>query len=133
MPAQVLIVDDDTMLRQLLILQLDKLGLNADAAASGSEAIQLVHDCRYALILMDIQMPEMDGYEATQAIRTYERQQGLDSVPIVAVTAGASKSEVMAQGLSDYVQKPATVEALKWIVKRWICPPACDAPEHVSE
>jgi CheY-like chemotaxis protein len=124
MSAPVLIVDDDTMLRHLLVLQLDKLGLEAHAAASGSEAIKLVQDCRYALIVMDIQMPEMDGYQATQAIRTDEKQQGLDFVPIVAITAGATKSEVIAQGLSDYVQKPASVEVLEMIVKRWISPSA---------
>jgi two-component system, sensor histidine kinase and response regulator len=119
-PSKVLIVDDDFMLRQLLLLQLDKLGISADAATNGQEAIACASNCRYSLILMDIQMPVMDGYQATREIRMHENRNGWDSVPIVAITAGAAQADVIAQGMSDYLRKPVSVQTLENVLSRWL-------------
>jgi CheY-like chemotaxis protein len=118
---QILIVDDDITLRHMIVLQLASLGLKADSAANGVEALRRIHDWRYELILMDIQMPEMNGLDAAIAIRSYEASEGLEPSPIIAVTAGgASRKQCQDAGMSDYLQKPVSIGALQELVTKWL-------------
>ncbi len=123
MPISVLVVDDEITLRHVLVLQLDKLGYKADSAANGIEALRRVHNHCYGLIIMDLQMPEMDGYEAAGAIRAYERgQQNEKPVPIVGMSAAldVDAERCIAAGMNDFVQKPILRENLKALVEKWL-------------
>jgi CheY-like chemotaxis protein len=121
MPS-VLVVEDDITMRTTLVYQLERCGVKADSAANGIEALRRVHAYRYALILMDCQMPEMDGIEAASAIRAYERTKGFDPVPIIAVSGSGMKEEALAAGMNEYHLKPVPLEELKKIVQKWVPP-----------
>ena len=110
------------MLRQVLVLQLSKLGVSADAAASGMEALSLYQDRRYRLIFMDIQMPGMDGLETTRTIRRRELELGIEPVPIIAVTGASDRKHCLEAGMTDFAQKPLMVEALQHLLARWFKP-----------
>ncbi len=117
-PIKVLVVDDDPALRKIMTLQLQKLGLTVDSAANGVEALQRILNSRYELIFMDIQMPHMNGLEATATIRLHERTEGLSPVPIVATTgSGASRQTCLEAGMTVFLQKPVTPTTLEAVVK----------------
>ncbi len=124
MPVQVLVVDDDIALRHMLVLQLDRLGIKADSAYNGVEALRRVHEWRYSLILMDISMPDMDGYEATAAIRSYEKKHGLPPVPIVGVSAVCEDDDTAAleAGMNACYRKPVLLQQLKEIIEKYLAP-----------
>lgn len=118
---KILIVDDNITMRHALLFQLDRLGVKSDAVTNGLEALQRVQICRYDLILMDIQMPDMNGLEATSAIRGYERAEGLDPVPIIAVTdGGASRQECMDTGMTDCLQRPVFADTLTKVLEKFL-------------
>jgi CheY-like chemotaxis protein len=97
------------------------LGLHADAVVDGAEAIASLETLPYDLVLMDVQMPEMDGFEATSIIRQTERESG-GHVPIVAMTGRAMKGDreqCLAAGMNTYVPKPVRPEDMRTIVERW--------------
>lgn len=88
---------------------LKQFGYNFDIARNGKEAIDKYASCRYDLILMDIQMPEMDGLEATRRIRIFEEEKGLPAIPIIAMTAHVmerDKSKCLDAGMNDFLPKP---------------------------
>lgn len=118
----VLVVEDDITLRTMLVLMLDKLGLVADSAANGIEAVRRVHEHQYRLVLMDLMMPQMDGYEASGAIRTFEQREKRKPVPIIALTASgsATKSDCLAAGMNDMYLKPTTLSQMKEITEKWL-------------
>lgn len=122
MAVTILIVDDDVTLRWMLCKQLDKLGLQADSAANGREALARVKTWPYQVILMDIHMPEMNGYEATRAIRARERELEQEPVPIIAVTADPDTERCFESGMSDYLQKPHNLESLGTVLAKWMKP-----------
>ena len=98
-----------------------KLGLKADLAANGREAAQAVLDQTYDLVLMDCQMPEMDGFQATRLIR--EQESPGHRVPILAMTANAMQGDrerCLASGMDDYLAKPVTLDGLKNALHRWL-------------
>jgi CheY-like chemotaxis protein len=115
-PARVLIVEDSSVLCRIAELKLRNLGLLVDVVRNGREAVLAVQQTQYALILMDVHMPQMCGLEATRAIRKAEAESGT-RIPIVAVTASDTWDNCMAAGMDDYVQKPADYEM---IVKKWL-------------
>jgi CheY-like chemotaxis protein len=121
MPS-VLIVEDDISLRTALVYQLERFGVKADSAANGIEALRRVHVHQYALILMDCKMPEMDGLEATGAIRAYEKSKGLQPVPIIAVTGSADKESALAAGMNAWFEKPIDPATLEHILDTWLPP-----------
>lgn len=99
---------------------LEALGHHVDLAADGAEAVEAVRRIPYDLVLMDVQMPGMDGYQATGAIRSLPEP--TSRMPIVAMTAGAIKGDeekALAAGMDDYLSKPVRMEALAAAVKRW--------------
>jgi CheY-like chemotaxis protein len=106
----ILVVDDNRDNMELMRYLLKAFGYEPLAAGSGEEAILLARENRPHLILMDIQMPEMDGYEATEAIR---REPSLEECPVVAVTAFAmvgDQQRILSSGFEGYISKPITPE-----------------------
>ncbi len=107
----VLLVEDSFVNQKLMGLMLENEGCQFVLAVNGVEAVDLVRDRRFDLILMDIQMPVMDGLEATRNIRRYELEVG-QHTPIVAVTAGMDRDSCLEVGMDDYIAKPVRVEVV---------------------
>jgi len=117
----VLVAEDNPVNRRLALQQLKKLGFRADAVTDGREAIDAVAQGRYDLVLMDCQMPEVDGFEATREIRRDEAQRG-GHVPIIAMTANTLEGDrqaCLAAGMDDYLAKPVQLAALRAVVERF--------------
>lgn len=118
----VLVVEDSPTLRELAVRQLGKLGLPAHAVGSGAEALEALSNSMYSAILMDCQMPIMDGYEVTAEIRKNECTSG-EHVPIIAMTASAmegDKERCIDAGMDDYLSKPVSQVSLYQTLKHWI-------------
>jgi PAS domain S-box-containing protein len=118
---RVLVAEDNAINRTILLKQLEKLGLRADAVRNGHEALEALDDFAYDLVLMDCQMPGMDGYEATAKIRA--SQKPYRSIPIVAVTANAirgDREKCLEIGMNDYISKPISSEDLARALTRWL-------------
>src|SRR5262249_35562453 len=106
---RVLITEDNIANQKVLLRFLNKLGLQADTVANGAEAVASFRQKPYDVILMDCQMPEMDGYAATKMIREIEAAGGSPRTPIIALTANAFPSDrrnCLEAGMDDYVSKP---------------------------
>jgi CheY-like chemotaxis protein len=117
----VLIAEDNPVNRKLALQQLKKLGYRAQAVTDGREAIDAVAHGDYDLVLMDCQMPDVDGFEATREIRRAETARG-GHVPIVAMTANALEGDreaCLAAGMDDYLAKPVQLAALRAVVERF--------------
>jgi two-component system, sensor histidine kinase and response regulator len=118
--AHILVVEDNAVNQKVAARMLDKLGYRVDVASDGVEAIEAVQHTTYAAVLMDCQMPQMDGYEATQHIRKLEGPAA--RVPIIAMTAGAMKHHqdmALAAGMNDYMTKPVKANDLAAVLERW--------------
>lgn len=118
--ARVLVVDDAPMNRGLVVALLDSLGLEAIEAADGREAVEAARGTPFDLVLMDLEMPVMDGISAARAIRAGEGASA--AAPILAVTASAEPQDVAAcraAGMNDHVPKPISVGDLLGKVRRW--------------
>lgn len=118
--GRVLVVDDHLVNQKVTCRILERFGMKADVASNGQEALQMVTARRYALVLMDCQMPVMDGFEATRLIR--ERLPADWVPPIVALTAGAQprdRERVLSAGMDDYLSKPVKVDELRAVALKW--------------
>ncbi len=114
---RVLVAEDNTINRRVAVLQLQRLGCHADAVANGREAVQMWERFPYDAILMDCQMPELDGYEATHLIR--QREQSGSHIPIIALTANAMKGDeelCLRAGMDAYIPKPVNSERLREVL-----------------
>jgi signal transduction histidine kinase/PleD family two-component response regulator len=126
--AGILVVEDNKVNQKVILLLLSKLGYQADLASNGHEAIAALNRKRYALILMDEQMPEMDGLEATRYIRQAQASKSPYFPPgirIIALTAKAMAGDRQAcldAGMDDYLSKPVNPEALREILTRYLSP-----------
>lgn len=116
----ILVVEDDETLRLLATKQLAKLGFVGHAVSDGSEAVEEASTTDYSLILMDIQMPKMDGIEATSAIRQLEKDSEHARVPIIAMTANPDKQRCLDAGMDDFIFKPVLLGQLKELLDRWL-------------
>jgi len=129
MRGRVLLVEDDETNRLMAQAMLKKLGLEFEMAANGLEALDVLERDLFDLVLMDCQMPEMDGFQATAAIRN--RGDRKAQVPIVALTASAldgDRDRCLQAGMDEYVPKPLTLEDLRNALARWL-PKEADVPE----
>ncbi|MCX5905760.1 MAG: response regulator [Deltaproteobacteria bacterium] len=118
--ARILLAEDNSVNRKVALAFLEKLGYQAEAVTNGREAIQALQKKHYDLVLMDLQMPEMDGYEATRHIR--EENVVLNpKIPIVALTAHAMKRDqekCLKAGMNDYISKPIQLKVLGEVIER---------------
>jgi len=106
---RILLAEDNNINRQVAVLSLKKFGCNIDTVENGQEALEKLISGNYDVILMDVQMPVMDGITATQKIREYESKMNLPPVRIIAMTANAmreDKEHCLAAGMDDYISKP---------------------------
>jgi PAS domain S-box-containing protein len=128
MPLRILVAEDNAVNQQLALLLLKKIGYRADVAMNGFDALDALERERYDLVLMDVQMPEMDGLEATRHI--HERwPEGPSRPHVIAVTANAMPEEreaCLAAGMDDYLSKPIRMEELTAALSR--CRPHISAP-----
>jgi CheY-like chemotaxis protein len=123
--ARVLVAEDAPVNWELAVAMLESFGCEARVAKNGREAVAAVERERFDLILMDCQMPEMDGFEATRKLRAMEAAAGTRSmrIPIVALTANAIKGDrerCLASGMDDYLAKPFKEEQLWNVLVKWI-------------
>ncbi len=138
--GRILLAEDNEINRELMLALLESFGCRADVAVNGREALDALDKTDYDLILMDCQMPEMDGYEATARIRARERcSRGGRRVVIVALTANAMEGDregCLGAGMDDYVSKPVRQEALRNALSRWLPaepePPSPDSAQEAS-
>lgn len=119
---RILIAEDNAVMQELALRQVQRLGLEADLVSNGKQALTASRSTSYSLILMDCQMPEMDGYEATLLIRQEEAARG-GHIPIIAMTASAMKGDrenCIAAGMDDYLSKPVGQEQLYRLLEKWL-------------
>jgi signal transduction histidine kinase/DNA-binding NarL/FixJ family response regulator len=122
-PPHVLVVEDHPVNREVLVRQLELLGLAADTANDGAEAWAAWTQRNYAAVLADIHMPGMDGYALVRCMRATEAEQRKDRTPVVAVTANTLKGEeerCLAAGMDAYMTKPVNIERLRDTLVRWL-------------
>jgi PAS domain S-box-containing protein len=123
--ARILLAEDNPVNREVALGMLENLGCRVEAACDGLEAVEVVTRSGFDLILMDCEMPEMDGYRATTLIRRREQATGRDkdSTPIIALTAHAmegARERCLAAGMDDYLAKPFTQDQLAEVLGRWL-------------
>ncbi len=119
--GRVLLAEDNLVNQKLAIRLLERMGLQVDLAENGRQVLEIYGSAPYDIILIDCQMPEMDGYEATREIR--KREAGGSHIPIVAMTASAMQGDrdrCLASGMDDYLSKPIKAEGLRAMVERWL-------------
>jgi CheY-like chemotaxis protein len=120
--ARVLVVEDNPDSQRVALTMLWKLGWQADLVSDGLMAVDVIRRNEYAVVFMDCQMPRMDGYDATEEIRKWERTIDRPPVPIVALTAHAmagDRERCFQAGMSDYLAKPFGLENLRRTLNQW--------------
>ncbi len=118
--ARILLVEDNEVNRMLVTDILEKLGIQVDIATHGQQALELIQQRSYDCVLMDVQMPVMDGCQATRSIKALEKYRHL---PVIAVTASATQIDRMRcsdAGMDDFISKPVMAETLYRILLKWI-------------
>ncbi len=125
LPCRILLAEDQPVNQEVALAMLQELGCSADIAENGREAVAAFERSRYDLVLMDCQMPEMDGFQATERIRELEEREGpaRDRTPVVALTANAvagDRERCLASGFDAYLVKPYKLEQLQALLCKWL-------------
>jgi CheY-like chemotaxis protein len=122
-PVSLLLVEDNILNQKLIILTLSKYGFQIDIANNGLEALELLDKNKYDIILMDLMMPVMDGFEATRQIRKKEQESGSDYrniiIGLTANTYDADRDKCIKEGMDEYMAKPFDIERFKEIVRNF--------------
>ncbi|HEX7370387.1 MAG TPA: ATP-binding protein [Rhodanobacteraceae bacterium] len=127
--GRVLLVEDHPVNQKVAQKLLERLGLAVDIAENGEIALEKLHQNAYAMVLMDCQMPVLDGYSATRRLREIENEQGKPRMPVIAMTAHAmsgDRERCLQAGMDDYLSKPLDRQLLEQTLTRWLAhsPPA---------
>jgi len=131
----VLLAEDNEINQRVVEQMLVDTPIKLTIAANGLEAVELYRDIGADVILMDISMPEMDGYEAARLIRQYEKEKQKDSTPIIALTAHVMKGDrekCLEAGMDDYLPKPVKMDALKRVLFKWIALNSRQKTSHIE-
>ena len=121
--GRILVAEDNPVNQRVAKLQVQRLGFEVDVVENGAQALVALEERPYSMVLMDCQMPQMDGYEATRELR--RRQNGGRRIPIVAMTANAfaaDREACLQAGMDDYLSKPVELRALEEVLHRWAVP-----------
>ena len=121
--VRILLVEDNIVNQKLAARLLEKMGYRSDAVGNGKEAVEALQMVPYDVVLMDVQMPEMDGYEATRMIRNPQSKVRNHDVPIIAMTANAMKGDrerCLEAGMDDYLSKPIQPQKLIEVLKTFL-------------
>ncbi|MCW5798956.1 MAG: PAS domain S-box protein [Nitrospira sp.] len=121
--ARILVAEDSPVNREVAVGMLEILGYQVEMAENGRQALELAARSQFDLVLMDCQMPEMDGFTATGEIRRREAASGLQRLTIIALTANAmqgDREQCLAAGMDDYLTKPYTQMQLQAVVQKWL-------------
>ena len=119
--TRLLLVEDNDVNRNMETRMLQKLGYEVDAVANGADALVVLEEFDYHAVLLDVQMPVMDGFTTAREIRA----RGRADLPIIAITAhafAADRERCLAAGMNDYLAKPVTLKVLGEMVSRWVGP-----------
>ena len=122
-PSRLLLVEDNPDNQNLVLRILEKANYVVDVADNGQIAVEAVKNNTFDLVLMDVQMPVMDGFEASLAIRSWEQESGRARVPIVALTAHAIegyRETCLKNGMDDYMTKPLRRKRLLALIEQWL-------------
>jgi two-component system sensor histidine kinase/response regulator len=129
--SRLLLVEDNFVNQRVAVYMLTKLGHRVDVATHGREAIDMLSKAHYGLVLMDCQMPEMDGFEATRIIRDQTSSVLDHGVPVVAMTANAfpeDRARALACGMNDFLAKPVDRAVLAAALEKWLKPAQTKEP-----
>jgi CheY-like chemotaxis protein len=129
--GRILLVEDNLVNQEVALGMLSVFGCQADVVGNGQAAIDAIAAQEYDLVLMDCQMPVMDGYTATRALRSREKESGGGHLPVVALTANALQGDsdaCLAAGMDDYLSKPFTIQSLGDMLRKWISAGEAPAP-----
>ena len=121
--VRLLLAEDNPINQKVALAMVEKLGYRADTVTNGLEALAALASRSYDLVLMDVQMPEMDGLEATAQVRDPRSAVRSHDIPIIALTAAAMKGDrerCLAAGMNDYLTKPLRPDELSRMIERWI-------------
>lgn len=120
---RILVAEDNPLNRRVIVLQLERLGVRAEAVGDGRQALEALERHPYDLVLMDCQMPILDGFAATRELRAREGARARARVPVVALTANiqeGSAQACLAAGMDDFVAKPVDISRLAAVLHRWV-------------
>jgi len=119
-PIEILLVEDDTVNSQLFQMMLQRLGYQVDLAENGQEALAMLEQKNYRLILMDCQMPILDGYATTKILRSQPQHQDTLIIGLTAYAMTEDRERCLEVGMNDYLTKPLKMSDLSSTIEKWI-------------